>query len=166
MPRGVRVDVRVYLPGTLDELAAMLATGELPQPAVAHAVTAALRADDPDADIDEWEFQAFGDAAASSVDLLRRAGAARRVVVSADVAGDRVLECATGEDGGADGTDRPLSLVQIDGAIEASAVAAVHVDGEEAEPVVRAVLAGAEPDVLDDVALEWYSPGEVAELLA
>lgn len=152
--------VRVYLPATIDDLAALVSSGELPVRALAHAVTAAVRADDPEADLDDWEFQAFCDAAASSLSLLDSSVPARRVVVSADVDEDQVLDAPR-----TDSADLPLSAVQVVGAVSVSAVAAVHVDGREAEVAVAATLDGAGTSVLDDVALEWYAPDEVARLL-
>ena len=107
--------------------------------------------------MDEWEFHAFSDAAQGSLALLadpgRGAVAPRRVVVSADIDESEVL---TG----------PSNAVQVIGDVRWSAVAAVHVDGEDAEPTVRAVVvAGGPAGGLDDVALEWYSPSEVPHLL-
>lgn len=154
---GVVRTVRVYVPATWDDLAGLVATGALTPRGGVHAVTPAVRAADPDGDIDDWEFHAFSDAAQGSLALLADAGsgavAPRRVVVSADIDESEVL---TG----------PSSAAQVTGDVRWPAVAAVHVDGAEAEPAVRAVVAGESPGGLDDVALEWYSPGEVPHLLA
>jgi hypothetical protein len=148
--------VRVYLPASLNDLSTLTTTGSLRPRAPGQAVTAALRAAEPDGDIDEWEFLAFLAAAQASLGLLEAEGSPRRVVVSADIDPSQVREVAHAGAGD----------VQLGGDVEFSEVAAVHVDGPEAEPTVSAVLSGAHPDSLDDVALEWYSPSEVADLLA
>jgi hypothetical protein len=142
--------VRVYLPVTWADLRA---TGTMPTHRTGHAVTAQVRAGDPDGDIEEWEFAAFLDACASALDLLRTTSSTRRVVVAVDLEGDAV---------------RPVSgsTVDVPATVDVGRVAAVHADGRQAEPVVRAVLDGQPMDLLDDVALEWYHPGELDALLS
>lgn len=166
--------VRVYVPATMDDLAAFAATGELGAVRRAHAVTPAVQADDPDSETDEWEFAAFLDAVAASLGLLAPESPARRVVVSVDVDPSQVsapvgsgaaAEAGGAGAGGRAGDDHPASVVELTGVIGLAAVAAVHVDGTEAVPAVRAVLAGAPASTLDDVALEWYAPTEVPDLL-
>jgi hypothetical protein len=153
--------VRVYLPATMDDLTALVSGVSLTPRRLAHAVTARLQAEDPEGNIDEWEFTAFLDAAHSSLALLSGAGVTpRRVVLSADVEAAQVRE-PEGEPGA-----ESTTAVEVVGAVPASAVASVHVDGPEFCPVVRSVLDGAPPDALDEVALEWYSPNEVAALLS
>jgi hypothetical protein len=76
-------------------------------------------------------------------------------------------------------TERALgsSLVRVGGEVTLSAVAAVHVDGAEAEPDVTAAVevalaaaAGDDDaqftvDGVEDHELEWYDPSELDELL-
>lgn len=155
MARSIR-RVRLYVPATMDDLAVLVSTAELTPRGGVRAVTAAVRAADPDGDLDDWEFSAFSDAAQASLALLAGAGsgagAPRRVVVSADVDESHVVTDDSG--------------VRFTGVVPLTAVAAVHVDGVDAEPAVRAVVAGEPAARLDDVALEWYSPSEVPDLLA
>lgn len=142
--------VRVYLPVTWADLAA---AGTMSTHGTGHAVTAAVRDADPDGDVEDWEFAAFLDACASALGLLAGARPSRRVVVAVDLDASVV---------------RPVSgsTVAVPGVVDVADVAAVHLDGEQAEPVVAAVLAGASADLLDDVALEWYHRDEIDSLLS
>lgn len=137
--------MRVYLPATLPVVAALLASGEAgPAPLPAHAVTPALRADDPDADVEELEYLAFRYAAAESLLLLAGDpdGAARRVVLAADVPAAAVS--ARPEVGPA--------AVTVGVPVTLERVASAHVD----EP-------GADPH--DDPELLWYAPQELKDLV-
>ena len=148
--------VRVYLPGTWAALATLAdpsAQGGLPTGGVGFAVTRSVREADPDGDDEEWEFVAFSDAAQASMRLLSDDVPRRRVVFSVDLDADAV--------GAADGS----SAVVVPDVVSLDALAAVHLDGVEAEPAISAVLSGAPVDTLDDVALEWYLPSEVAGLV-
>jgi hypothetical protein len=147
--------VRVYVPATWDDLAALWSDGSQQARHGAFAVTAALRDDDPDAADEEWEFQAFTQAAAASLAMLTDSAVARRVVVSVDVPAEAVSE------------DSALAwaAVVLDEEVGVHAVVAVHVDGSESIARIQAVLDGGPVDSLDDVALEWYAPSEVAGLL-
>jgi len=147
--------VRVYLPASYRDLTTLVATGSFHPRAPGHAVTSALKAAEPDGDLDEWEFLAFLDAGQSSLALLEADATPRRVVLSADLDAAEVHEHPRA---GASG-------VVLAGDVATGAVAAVHVDGVDAEPAVRAVLSGAPPGTLDDFALEWFGPDEVADLL-
>jgi hypothetical protein len=150
--------VRVYLPVTWADLAA---TGTIRTHGAGHAVTADVRDADPDGDIEDWEFAAFLDACASALEMLRgatpTAAAAttppRRVVVAVDLDPGAVR--------GGSG-----SRVDVPAVVDVAQVAAVHVDGEQAEPAVASVLGGQPADLLDDVALEWYHPDELDALLS
>lgn len=146
--------VRVYLPATMADLATLTSARVLRSSAPGHCVTPALQSIDPGSDRDEWEFEAFCDAAAASLALLTVA-VPRRVVVSVDV-DPAVL---------APHPDAGTTAVLLGADVPLAAVAAVHVDGVDAVPRVAAVLAGEPADILDDVALEWYDPAEVAGLL-
>lgn len=163
---------RVYLPSTLDGLRTLLETGTFGEPPLpGYAVTGALREWYAEGDEEELEYAAMTLAARASVRLLDRALLlspqlpARRVVVVAEVgaaepapdvdrAAVRVLEPV------------PLRLVQ-----------AVHVDGPQAEPDLRAA---AEALVAADLGsedaafvveqaegheLQWYATQEIGPLL-
>jgi hypothetical protein len=162
--------VRVYLPATLPSLAVLREKGELTPEPQAHAVTADLREWYADGDEEELEYVAFTRAAQDALRLLSRDPAAprRRVVVSADVPADTVRR-----------TDRELgsSHVAVVGAVPLVAVAAIHVDGADAQDdvaaavtVVDSAVAG-DPDAqfvvdgAEDHELEWYDPTEISELV-
>lgn len=146
--------VRVYLPATMAELATLASARVLRPSALGYCVTPALQRIDPGAERDEWEFEAFCDAAAASIALIE-ATVPRRVVVSVDV--DPAVLAPRPNAG--------TTAVQLGDDVPLSAVAAVHVDGLDAVPHVAAVLAGEPPDSLDEVALEWYDPAEIAALV-
>jgi hypothetical protein len=158
--------VRAYLPGTSDTLARLCEHGELPA-GPAYAVTPALR-ELVAGDDEELEYEAFTQAAQASVELLRAAPqlARRRVVVSVDAA---VEPARPGREPGGPGpesgespaADR-LARVRLWAPVPLASVAAVHVDGAEAEPAVAAVLAGAATEVPQE--LLWYDVSELARL--
>ena len=148
--------VRVYVPATWDSLAALAdltPAAQIPTGGRGFAVTHPVREADPDGDDEVWEFAAFCDAADASRTMLGGAVRPRRVVLSLDL--DAGLVHPVGDS----------SAVELPALAPATALVAVHVDGEGAEAAVSSVLAGAPVDALDDVALEWYLPGEVADLL-
>jgi hypothetical protein len=162
--------VRVYLPATLPTLATLRGTGTLPPPQQAHAVTPDLREWYAEGDEEELEYVAFTRAAQDALRLLRRDPTAprRRVVLSADVPVGLVRR-----------GDRDLgsSLITMTGPVPVSAVAAIHVDGADAEEAVSAAaevveeaLAG-DPDAqftvdgAEDHELEWYDPSELGQLI-
>jgi hypothetical protein len=161
--------MRVYLPTTLEGLAAASATGSFPGPAQAHAVTGAVREWYVSGDLEELEYAAFTEAAEASLRSLAPSGAVpRRVVVAADVP-DTAVRPLPG--------DRFRSAVEVGGPVPLRAVASVHVDETEAADVVRAALAAlAAADAGDDDArfaldeaeateLLWYDVTEIADLL-
>ncbi len=148
--------VRVYLPATWSSLVALAeraSSSGLPTGGQGFAVTRSVRDDDPGGDEEEWEFAAFSGAVQASLRLLGGDAPRRRVVLSVDL--DAGLVHATGAS----------SAVGVPDLVPYDAVAAVHLDGAEAEQALTAVLAGAPPDTLDDVALEWYLPAEVADMV-
>jgi hypothetical protein len=148
--------VRVYLPATWDALVTLAdptSAGALTTRKLGFAVTASVREADPGGDDEEWEFVAFSDAAQASMRLLRGDLPRRRVVLSVDLHAD-LVDVTSGS-----------SEVGVPDVVPRDALAAVHVDGAEAEAAVSSVLAGAPDDTLDDVALEWYLPSEVADIL-
>lgn len=162
--------MRVYLPTTLPGLAVLRSAGEAgPPPLTAFAVTGALREWYADSDEEELEYAAFADAARASLRLLDADPAAppRRVVVSADVPDTAVTPHPE--------LDR--SVVRLQQAVPVAGVAAVHVDGSEAEADVRAAAAAVlAADLGDEDAqfavdgaegheLEWYDPEELDDLL-
>lgn len=139
------MSVRVYLPVSAADLAALVADRRLPAPRRAHAVTAALREAWPDGDDDGWEYAALMAAAAES--LGSRDG--RRRVVAADVG--EVVEAA--ESGAPESPDdeAPPTLVEVVHDVVWRQVAAAHVDLSD----------GAHED--DDLA--WFATQEIPDLL-
>ncbi|GAA1816976.1 hypothetical protein HC028_10655 [Planosporangium flavigriseum] len=163
--------VRVYLPATLAELATLKEHGRLESPGEAHAVTPTLREWYAEGDEEELEYVAFTRAAQGALRLLRRDPQAprRRVVVSVDLPSPGIGRRADQELGS--------SLVTVLDAVPLSAVAAVHVDGHDAEQdvaaaadVVEEAIAG-DPDAqftvdsAEDHELEWYDPSELGQLV-
>ncbi|MGB9374090.1 MAG: hypothetical protein WCA82_08020 [Jiangellales bacterium] len=153
-PRQPRA--RVYVPATTAMLVELVQSGSMPTRGIGHAVTPQVRAAGPDGDDDEWEFEAFGDAAAACVALLNGvSGGLRRVVVSVDLDPADVAP--------ADGP--PPSVVAVPDEVSRRSVAAVHVDDEHAAAVVARVLDGAPTGLLDDVALDWFDASEIEALV-
>ncbi|WP_238013743.1 hypothetical protein KZZ52_55010 [Dactylosporangium sp. AC04546] len=162
---------RVYLPATLAQLAVLRESGELPPPAEAHAVTPALREWYAEGDEEELEYVAFTRAAQAALRLLRHDGKAprRRVVLSVDLPGAAIVM---------NGLDLGSSQVGVGGKVPLRVVAAIHVDGADAEADVAAaadVVEEAEagdPDAqftvdgAEDHELEWYDPSELDQLLS
>jgi hypothetical protein len=162
--------VRIYLPGTLRTLRALVDTGEVgPPPLTGFAVTPDLREWYVDNDAEELEYAAMLEAARGSLRLLDEDPTAprRRVVVAADMPDSAV-------------TARPdldRAVVRVARAVPARVVASVHVDGPDAEAAVRAAAdAMLEADLGDDGAqflvdeaegheLLWYACQEIAPLL-
>lgn len=163
--------MRVYLPTTLDGLAAAYAAGSFgPAPLDAHAVTAGVREWYVTGDLEELEYAAFTDAAEASLRAVAAAGGAafRRVVVAADVP---------------DGAVRPRpdalfrSAVTVAAPVALADVASVHVDEPESAGVVSAAAAALPAaDAGDDDArfaldeaeateLLWYDVSEIADLV-
>jgi hypothetical protein len=163
--------VRVYLPGTVRTLQALLESGELgPAPLTGFAVTPGLREWYIEGDLEELEYAALLDAARGSLRLLDEDPTAprRRVVVAADVP-DTAVQVRP---------DLDRSVVRIATPVPLRAVASVHVDGPDAEPAVRAAadavieadLGGDDAKFLLDEAeghdLLWYASQEIGPLLA
>lgn len=169
---------RVYLPSTLAVLASAYVSGRFDAGHEGHAVTPGLREWYTEGDLEELEYVAFTDAAEASLRLLDLEVVAeekfenRRVVVAADV-DDSCVE--TVSDVG-DGRGR-RSAVRVTCTVPMSAVASVHVDGDEARrsvaEAIRALPAAAEQDedalfVLDEAAsheLLWYDVSEIVDLI-
>lgn len=164
--------MRVYLPATLDSLAALQTDGEIGNaPITGFAVTPGLREwYVEDEDIDELEYAAFAEAARASLRLLGNSFGApsRRAVCSADVP-DGQVEVR-------DDLDR--GVVRISVAVPLSAIAAVHVDDPAAAGAVAAAVAAIDQadlgdesaqEAVDDAEgfeLSWYAPQELAQLIA
>jgi hypothetical protein len=161
--------MRVYLPTTLAGLAAAYSEGAFAPPLAAHAVTGAVREWYVTGDLEELEYAALTDAAEASLRALATdEGPRRRVVVAADVpdAGVTVRQ-----------DPRFRSAVAVVAAVPLAAVASVHVDESEAEPVVAAAVSAlAAADAGDDDAqfaldeaeaseLLWYDVTEIPDLL-
>jgi hypothetical protein len=164
------VPVRVYLPATLAGVRRALADGTVPvRSGYGFAVTEPLRLEYPDWSEDDLEYLAMQDASRASLRLLAAADdgdPALRVVIAADVVDSAV-------------TPRPeldRAVISVSDAVHWPAVAAVHVDGADAEPAVReaaAVIDAADLgdddaefalDSAEDFDLAWYAPGEIRYL--
>lgn len=165
--------MRIYIPGTWPMLRKLVKTGRFdPIGGTAFALTPRLREAYVSGDDEELEYAAMGEAARASLRLLavefglgEDQVPARRVVVAADL--DDVTLRPDLDDG----------AVRISGAVPMTAIAAVHVDAEEAEHAVReaaAVVDKADLGDLDaefligeaeDHELAWYSPEEIAFLV-
>jgi hypothetical protein len=151
--------MRVYLPVTLPALASAHAAGAFKDVPVVHAVTPTMREWYVEGDLEELEYAAMTEAAEASLRLLARSDDAprRRVVVAADVP---------------DGAVRPApdegfrSAARLAAEVPLDAVASVHVDEPEAEPVVMAAVAALEAaDAGDDDARFLLDEAEATELL-
>jgi hypothetical protein len=162
--------VKVYLPATSRVLRELVDTGRLgPPPLTAFAVTPDLREWYRDGDIDELEYAALQEAARGSLRLLDEdpTAARRRVVVAAEVPEEAVSMRP----------DLDRAVVRVTVAVPMSMIAAVYLDGPEAEPAVRAAAdAVLEADlgsddakfVLDEAEgheLLWHANQEVGPLL-
>jgi hypothetical protein len=162
--------MRVYLPATSGVLRELVEMGRLGAPPLtAFAVTPDLREWYRDGDLDELEYAALLEAARGSLRLLDEdpTAARRRVVVAADVPDDAVDVRA----------DLDRAVVRVTVPVSMSMIVAVHLDGQEAEPAVRAAAdAVLEADLGSDDAkflldeaegheLLWYASQEVGPLL-
>jgi hypothetical protein len=162
--------VRVYLPSTVGILGAVRSAGEVgPAPVTAFAVTPALREWYAEGDDEELEYAAFSEAARASLRLLDNDPLAprRRVVLSADVPDSAVTAQP----------DLDRAVVRLADAVPLSSIAAVHVDGADAQDDVAAAVAVVlEADLGDEDAqfvvdgaegheLEWYDVSELDQLV-
>ncbi|MDF5751126.1 hypothetical protein [Spongiactinospora sp. TRM90649] len=167
--------MRVYLPCTLPALARVAAAGRLgPAPLTGYAVTPSLVEWYVSGDTEELEYVALTEAARASLRMLvadRADGvavAARRVVISAEVADADVRMGADLEDRG---------RVRLAEEIPLAAMASVHVDDLSAVPDVDAAIAALpSADRGDDDArftvdgaeaheLLWYATQEIDDIL-
>ena len=164
--------MRVYIPSTLRLLSVACNAGEIgPAALTAYAVTPALREWYAEGDDEELEYAAMAQAARASVGLLAAdpGVARRRVVIAAEVS------AVPPADGSVELGDARLELHVV---IPWRAVAAVHMDGTDAIPVVRkaADLWEAAQNGDDDAVfaldscegedLLWYATQEIPDLLA
>ena len=165
--------MRVYIPATWPMLRKLVANSRLdPVGGTAFALTPRLRESYLAGDEEELEYAALSEAARASLRLLavefglgEDGTPARRVVVAADL--DDVTLRPDLDDG----------AVRIRGAVDLDAIAAVHVDTEDAEFAVRQAAGAVDAADLGDLDAEflvgeaedhelaWYDPGEVAFLV-
>lgn len=157
------MSVRAYVPSTLSRLVALVNGDDLgPAPLAAHAVTAAVRVELEGAGEEDQEYAASSAAAQASVHLLADGDAPRRVVVAVDVPGVREVD------------DEDPTRGLLDEVVTLAQVAAVLVDGPDAEAVVAAArdaLRAGAPDVQRRLerclAHEpgWWATQEIGSLL-
>ena len=164
--------MRVYIPATLAMLQSLNESGEfVPVGGTAFALTPALREAYTAGDDEELSEAALREAARASLRLLDGEVGdlaplpPRRVVVAADV------------DGAALRPDLDAAVVRLSGPVPRAAIAAVHVDGAEAEGAVRAAVAAVDAADLGDLDAElaigdvedfdlgWYASQELPFLL-
>jgi hypothetical protein len=162
--------MRVYLPATTRTLRALVDSGELgPAPLTGFAVTPQLEQWYRDSDTEELEYAALMDAARGSLRLLDQEPGAlpRRAVVAADVPDEQVSFRP----------DLDRAVVRVAAPVTMRQVAAVHLDGEEAEKAVAAAVGvvleadlGSEDarfvvDGAEGYELLWYASQELGPLL-
>jgi hypothetical protein len=165
--------MRIYVPATWPMLARMVKNERLdPIGGTAFALTPKLRESYTTGDDEELEYAAMLEAARASLRLLgvefglgEDDVPARRVVVAADL-DDVALR-----------PDLDDAAVRITGPVPVSAIAAVHVDTEEAEYAVRQAAGAVDAADMGDLDAEfligeaedhelaWYDPSEVAFLV-
>jgi len=164
--------MRVYIPATVSMLRSLANDGEMTAVnGTAFALTPALREYYQSGSAEELEYAAMLDAARASLRLIAAELDAdpkampRRAVISADV------------DGATLRPDLDFSVVRLDSPVPLKAVAAVHLDTEEAEDAVRAAAAVidaadlGDPDAeftlgdAEDHELSWYATQELPFLL-
>lgn len=167
--------MRVYVPLTLSGLAELYRTGQAgPAPLTAYAVTPALREWYLSGNQEELEYAALSRAAQASLRLLAAepATARRRVVIAADVP-DR---SAVADPDQALITES-LGEVRLTEPVPVAKMAAVHVDGVDAEADIAAAadaLGAADQgdddaqftvDGASDHELLWYAVQEIDRLV-
>ena len=162
--------MRIYVPVTTRILRELVDTGELgPPPLTAFAVTPELREWYTSGDLEELEYAALMEAARGSLRLLDEdpTSVPRRGVIAADVAeGDIDVR-----------PDLDRAVVRVTAAIPMRQIAALHMDGADAEKSVRAAAAavleadlGSEDakflvDEAEGRELLWFASQEVGTLL-
>jgi hypothetical protein len=162
--------MRIYLPATLTILRDLHKHGEIGgETSTAFAITPALREWYLDDDEEVLEYQAFTEAARAALRLLDADPLTprRRAVLAADIDTARVTPHPE--------LDR--AVVRVAGPITIDQVAAIHLDGSDAEPDVAAasaVVMAADlgdddaqftVDSVEDHELEWYGVQELPNLV-
>ncbi len=166
--------MRIYLPGTLDDLTDdVRRTGRMTVPAGrAHAVTAPMRAGADPADRDALEQNEFDALLAAADDSLVRIGESpevpwQRLVIVVDLAEDAVVPLpAGGAEGATDEEAEPESVVWIGQDIAQVDVVCVHVDEPSAAALIQDVLAGSDAamEAIADADLLRYDGTELSEV--
>ncbi|GAA2810430.1 DUF6912 family protein [Crossiella cryophila] len=164
--------MRVYLPATVPMLRKLVDSGEITAiGGTAFALTPMLRESYAAGDTEELEYAAMTEASRASLRLIAAElengdkPPLRRAVVSADIEGVTLRP------------DLDYAVVKLPGVVKLSEVAAVHVDGPDAEDAVRdasGVVDAADlgdPDAefllgeAEDHELQWYATQELPFLL-
>lgn len=166
--------VRIYLPTTLTDVAAVTSDLVAAPGAYAYAVTPALREWYREGDLDELEYAALTRAAHASLRLLSASGHGdRRVVLAADVPDRDVLAVAADPNR----LDEDPAAVTVLSAITFDQVVSAHVDDPAVAADVRAaasLMAAADAgdddaafaiEALDDHELQWFAAQEIRFLL-
>jgi hypothetical protein len=136
--------VRCYVPLSPDQLESLRDDRRLPGPLSATAVTSAVRAASPAADLEEWEYAALQEAAAG---LVSRGEPV--ILAAVDLTEDRV-----DLDGG--GGDASVSV----GDVDLPRVAALHV-GDDVVTSDRGKL----PGTGEEIELSWYDTTEISHVV-
>lgn len=164
--------MRVYLPATVPMLRKLVESGEIAAVGgTAFALTPMLRESYAAGDTEELEYAAMTEAARASLRLLAAElengdkPPLRRAVISADIDGVTLRP------------DLDYAVVKLPGVVPMAKIAAVHVDGPDAEDAVRdatgvvdaADLGDADAEFLlgeaEDHELQWYATQELPFLL-
>jgi hypothetical protein len=154
--------MRVYLPFNQADLVELAASGVVPGPRPACAVTPALKQWFPEGDDEDLEYAATSRAADLSLGLVADDADPRRIVLALDAAA--VIDAEVDE----------LVGVTLHGEVRLSDVAAILVDAPAAKSAVKAAVVAlgssadavpAEVMALDEHDLAWYAPSEVGALL-
>jgi hypothetical protein len=150
---------RVYVPSTLDRLAGLREAHQIgPAPFTGYAVTPQVVAATPDDDQEEREHLVTLSAARASLQLLLGdlAGGWRRVVLAVDVDARFLAPSTADDDPAAIEVLQPPAIVHL---------AAVFVDGDDAEQVIAVAEQTRDLEAADDVNLLWFAPSEIATIL-
>lgn len=153
--------IRVYLPVTGADLAALARERVLPAPRAACAVTRALEQSQRGAEEEELEYLALQHAAQQAVPDAADAGE-QVVVAAADVAPEEVNGIDT--PAGQLPAGRVACSVTVTGQVPLARIASFHV-GDDVAVAPPASSGGEEPQEVEEIELSWYDVTELAVLV-